>query len=90
MRSLWFKQRYVASILDGSKTDTIRAARPGLPRPGEIVTLNVGPRPAFAHAQILSIEPVAEDELGADRLETVRQDCSQSGSLVRLRFELLE
>lgn len=58
MRALWFKQRYVAPILAGEKTDTIRQ-RTAL-RVGDRVPLTVGPRPPFAHAEILAVEHLAD------------------------------
>ena len=57
MPALQFKRRYVAQILDGSKTATLRAALPPCCEPGAIVTLMNGYRAGakFGSAKILSV-----------------------------------
>lgn len=62
---LWFKHIYVADILSGIKTDTIRRASPRLPKAGDQVMFSVGPRPPFARALIVSITAV--DGMTRDR-----------------------
>jgi uncharacterized protein YqfB (UPF0267 family) len=56
LKSLWFKQAFVADILSGAKRDTIRVPSERLPKIGEMCRLQVGPRPAFAYARIIAIE----------------------------------
>lgn len=53
MKSLWFKQIYVQPILSGEKNYTVRKEGNRNPSVGEIVSLTVGPRPAFARAKII-------------------------------------
>lgn len=67
MRSLWFKQCFVADILAGRKTDTMRPLSARLPAAGDLVRLCVGPRPPFAEAKIKSVEIIELVSLSAER-----------------------
>ena len=69
MRGLWFKEKFVAAILSGEKTDTIRTSC-SLSL-GEVVRLSVGPRPHFALAKILSVEKLVLAELPESRRHSV-------------------
>lgn len=89
MRSLWFKNCFVAPILSGEKSNTIRRPSSRLPAVGETVALTVGPRPPFAYASIVAVEPV--DEMPDNRTAQIR-DClgESAGPLVRLSFVLAD
>lgn len=67
MKSLWFKQIYVADILSGVKSDTYRSKRPRFVV-GESVAAQVGPRLPFA---VLLIESIAE--ISVDRLSAAKR-----------------
>lgn len=64
MKTLWFQNKYVESILSGEKTETIRkvSIRNNF-EVGQQVQFTVGPRPAFAIVEILSCENVAYEEI---------------------------
>lgn len=91
MSFLWFKSEFVASILAGEKCDTIRkASSRGLPKVGDVVTFSVGPRPAFARATVLTIEPVLPDDLHVSRKSAVKTIYGdETLALVRLTFRLM-
>lgn len=63
MADLWFKARYVPSILDGTKRSTMRRPSPRLPQPGTNARASVGPRPAFATLRIESHRAIHVSEL---------------------------
>lgn len=80
----------MTDILSGAKSDTIRKASKRLPGIGEVVTLCVGPRPAFAHALIVKIEPIDPRKLPKWRRDQVL-GCyaGMSGTFCRLSFRLV-
>lgn len=86
---LWFKQIYVAPILSGEKTDTIRNAGKCKLQAGDVVTFSVGPRPAFATAKILTRENIALNELTPERREQVATLYDADGDFCRLTFRLV-
>ena len=87
--ALWFKSEFVAPILKGQKTDTIRKDSDRLPVSGEIVSFSVGPRPAFARALIVSVAPVSLSDLDPERRAQVVQSLGKSKQrLVRLTFSV--
>lgn len=86
---LWFKQRYVESILSGEKTDTIRRRSSRLPVAGQIVSFSVGPRPAFARARVIAVEDVDLSNLSPGRAGQVTELFDPRESFSRIRFELL-
>ena len=90
MRSIWFKARYVAPILAGDKTDTVRPVgtrRP--PRVGELVGLSVGARAPFAAAIVTAVDQVDAGELDPDRRADVARLCGDAGQYLRIRFRVL-
>lgn len=91
MSFLWFKAEYVPAILSGEKCDTIRkASSRSLPKIGEVVTFSVGPRPPFARATILKIEPVLSDHLDESRKVAVKAIyADETAALVRLTFRIM-
>jgi len=87
--TLWFKQKYVAPILSGEKSDTIRKASSRLPAADNVVSFAVGPRPAFARARVLSVEPIDLDDIEPERrAELLRYYGVEP--LVCIRFELID
>jgi len=88
MRSIWFKQRYVESILQRKKMDTLRARRVAdRLEVGETIALQVGPRKPFATAVVTAIEAI--DTLPPERREGIL-DCygSEPKELVLISFEI--
>lgn len=87
MKTLWFKNCFVAPILSGEKCDTIRRPSRRLPAVGETVALTVGPRPPFAYASIIAVESI--EDLSKDRAAQVVACLGEStGPLVRVSFIL--
>lgn len=64
--TFWFKTDLARRILAGDKTHTIRPIHQKAPKPGQIVSFSVGPRPPFAHAEILGVRTVSRDEISAE------------------------
>ena len=89
MKTLWFKQEFVAPILSGEKRDTIRAQSTRLPRVGDAVAFTVGPRPAFAHAIINSVETIASSDISDNRSQQLaRCEIDPTKQMVKLTFSL--
>lgn len=88
MQTLWFKSRFVASILDGSKRDTIRA-RIRL-REDEVVGFSVGPRKPFATAKITKIEKIDPAQLPPQRKSQVEECVELAREMWRINFEIIE
>ena len=88
MKTIWFKARYVAPILSGEKIDTIRR-HSNRYRAGEIIALTIGPRPPFAVARIVAIEPAAPESLDPERRATINDLLGTEGSLDKITFEVL-
>ena len=87
MKTLWFKQEFVAPILAGMKRDTIRFQSSRLPSIGDVVAFSVGPRPAFARATISHIEDVLPQALTQERAQQLaRCAIDETKPLVRLTF----
>lgn len=71
MKGLTFRGMYVAPILAGTKTSTIRRPRSGLPNAGEQFRLiNRYDRPPFATATAFQVVDVRADELTEDDART--------------------
>ncbi len=90
MKTLWFKQCYIAPILAREKKDTIRRESNRLPKVGEVVALTVGPRPAFGQARIMRrerIDPTLLPEARRKEVLGIYQD--RVGMMVRIWFELV-
>lgn len=64
--SLWFKGIYMAPILAGEKTRTLRRPSSRLPQTGAVVRAQVGPRPPFALLEITSVRQLYRSTLDAD------------------------
>jgi len=89
MKTLWFKQRYVESILCEEKTFTIRA-KTNL-KENDIIALSVGPRPSFAHAKINRIEQVHSSDLSIDYQQNLRTlNYKLNRILFRIDFKLIQ
>ena len=87
MRTLWFKEIFVAAILSGAKTTTVRKISKRLPVAGELVAFSVGPRVPFTYAQITKIERVTR--LSKEkRLELADIYGRDTQKLVQLSFEI--
>lgn len=91
MRSIWFKQCYVAPILNGEKTDTIRDGdKTGRFRKGDIVAASVGPRPRFAVLEITDVELVDIDSIPVERgLALLELYPNTNGLLTSIGFSVL-
>lgn len=88
MKTLWFKAEFVADILSGTKTDTIRKASRRLPGVGERVAFSVGPRDPFAFARVVSIGPMQDvDPERATALASIYADHADA-DYVRIEFAL--
>lgn len=88
MKTLWFKAEYVADILRGAKTDTIRKASRRLPDVGERVAFSVGPRDPFAFARVVSIAPAQDIDQGRSAaLASIYHDHADA-DYVRIEFAL--
>lgn len=89
--NLWFPQKYVAAILDGSKRDTVRSLNRQNNKlvVGERVRMSVGPRPAFATALITKLERLTWAELSDEkRQELVGLGMQDDGRvLLRVSFD---
>lgn len=70
MRHVWFKACYVATILAGEKTSTIRAKHPHL-EAGQEFAMSVGPKRPFAKAIVESVEQLTLDDLSEKEREGV-------------------
>jgi uncharacterized protein YqfB (UPF0267 family) len=81
MRTIWFTQRYVAPILAGTKTSTIRGQSRRPPRLCERISVSVGSRPAFVYAQVVDIRPMTLQRLDD---ETARRRLRQRRGAARL------
>jgi len=89
MRSIWFKQCYVADILSGAKRDTIRAPKRAPPEVGSIVALSVGPVRPFATARVIDVSPIKASALEPARRAELRALYGKAKvPLIRIQFEL--
>lgn len=99
MRSIWFKQRFVAPIVAGEKTDTYRppldrAGNCRLPAVGEVVGLSVGAATPFAEAQITAVERVSVADMDPARRRLVASmsgavELTENGRKTGTRFKSL-
>lgn len=85
--NIWFKQQYVQPILDGTKTDTLRAKLLKNVQEGDILTASVGPRPAFALLQIIHIDTVKLYDLSHERRRSLRALYPDADTFYRYTFE---
>lgn len=90
MKTLWFKQIYVTSILDGSKHITVRPPSTRLPDVGEVVAASVGPRRPFAHLLIEGKRVARVQELTPEHRKDVEALYGVDQDLVELRFSVQE
>lgn len=88
MPTLWFKQCYVAPILAGDKTSTVRRGHQDWPI-GERVALAIGPRHLFAHVEIVGCAHLRRDELSVSEAEAVASLYPDAEQFTRLHFRLL-
>lgn len=86
MKSLWFKQCYVADILSEKKRSTIRKNSKRLPEVNEIVSFSVGPRLPFAYAVIVKKE--TRFRMSAKKRAEVEMLYGNSIELVKLTFRV--
>lgn len=86
MRSLWFKACYVAAILRGEKTHTIRAGHLDI-APGTLLPASVGPRRPFAMLEVLSCEYISRADLAPEEADALAI-YPQAEHFTRLRFTL--
>lgn len=86
---MWFRAEFVAAILAGAKTDTIRRATSRVPKVGAIVGASVGPRKPFARLLILAVEPVIEEPSNERVAQLGRCGIATTEALVLVRFALL-
>lgn len=91
MRSLWFKQCYVADILNGTKSDTCRIKRPRFAE-NEIISASVGPIRPFANLRVESITELSVNELPNDKHAELSAlyDLTDVDVLYRISFSILD
>ncbi len=91
MKSLWFKQKFVEPILTGAKTDTVRRPSARLPKEGDTVMFQVGPKPPFATALITRVQEIGIDHLSEAHKRDVLAcfPCDDTVPLVRIEFTVL-
>jgi hypothetical protein len=87
--TLWFKGCYKQPIVRREKIDTIRPTSCRC-QPGDIVNFSVGPRPAFARAEILTREDIRLADLAPERRAQVEKLYAVDGDFCRLTFRLLQ
>ncbi len=103
MRVLRFRAVYIAPILAGTKTTTLRRPRSGLPERGDDVSMRCRyDRPQFAVARVTSTDTVSVRNL-TDRIAradgftdaaalraAIRTDYPDATSFVVIRFRLID
>lgn len=89
MYSLWFKRRYIESILAGEKRDTIRARRPRF-EAGDVVVASVGPVHPFALIRVLGVAEITPSDLDAETLAALHVLYPNAERLWRIHFRLEE
>jgi hypothetical protein len=90
VKTLWFKQVFVADILRGVKTDTIRRESNRLPAIGDTIGLSVGARAPFAVARIVRRRRVRLDRLSDKRRAQLGLCYADPAErMIRLTFEVL-
>ena len=91
MKTLWFKQQYVAPILSGQKVDTIRRAKSlNLFSIGECISASVGPRTPFAILRILGLNAIDIILLAPERQHPLHQLYPGETVLTRISFQVVE
>ena len=86
---LWFKQKYVEPILDGTKTSTVRVKCPNY-KVGDLVSFAVGPRKPFCSAVIDAIDRIAVDSLEEQHRVAVRTLYGDVEMAWRLTFHVAD
>lgn len=91
MKSLWFKQRYVADILSGDKSSTYRIKRPRFVE-GETISASVGPIRPFVILHVDSIDELTVEQLSADKHAELASlyDLTDIAVLYRISFSILD
>jgi hypothetical protein len=91
MKSLWFKQVYVADILSGQKCDTIRKMSAfNKFNPDEPVQLQVGPRKPFAIAFITQVAKLERKYIQKERLTTLDNIYGCTDFFTIIRFKIIQ
>lgn len=91
MKSLWFKQCYIADILNGTKSNTYRIKRPRFVE-GETISASVGPIRPFVILRIDEITEITVNELSADKYAELSTlyDLTDVDILYRISFSILD
>lgn len=91
MKSLWFKQCYVADILNGTKSNTYRIKRPRFLE-GETISASVGPIRPFVILRVDELAEIAVNELSADKYAELAAlyDLADIAVLYRISFSILD
>lgn len=86
---MWFKQRYVAAILNGDKTETLRRLDARVPAAGSIVPASVGPIRPFAWLHIDAVDIIAAADLSEQRRAEVAALLGVAERYQRITFHVV-
>jgi hypothetical protein len=91
MRSLWFKQCYVADILNGTKSNTYRVKRPRFVE-GETISASVGPIRPFVILRVDELAELSVNELSSEKHSELSAlyDLTDVAVLYRISFSILD
>lgn len=91
MRSLWFKQCYVADILNGTKSTTYRIKRPRFVE-GETISASVGPIRPFVILRVDALAELPVKELSSEKHSELSAlyDLTDVAVLYRISFSILD
>lgn len=90
MKTLWFKQKYINSILNKTKTNTIRLLSNKLPNINDICLCSVGPRSAFCSIKIINKEQINFNDLSDEKQKEllIIYNLDYQSKFINLEFEL--
>lgn len=87
--TIWFKGHYVDPILNGEKTNSLRANPPHF-AVGDTVNFSVGPRPPFARALITAICNIPWTALTPSEQSSMENLYGSLQSVWRFHFEIID
>ena len=91
MKSLWFKQCYVADILNGTKSNTYRIKRPRFVE-GETISASVGPIRPFVILRVDELAELPVNDLSPEKRSELSAlyDLTDVAVLYRISFSILD